>query len=141
MCKIFPLYDGSPVHYAPTGLTRSLNSRPAAICEPCWQGPFAAQLGLFSRLVDSGTGPGGYTYTTTWAAVISRASEGCRWCQFLLGARREDEDPRSNVPIDIVVGKNCISRFVAIINDEQRFEGILATSAGAFLNSTSRVSP
>ncbi|KAH9849448.1 heterokaryon incompatibility protein-domain-containing protein, partial [Lenzites betulinus] len=72
-----------------------LPPRPAYICQPCWGGPFAMNLGLFHETI-VGIEPrnkkdeskhitdGGYRYATTWSSTKARAAAGCVWCQFLL---------------------------------------------------------
>ena len=85
--------------------------RPPSLCEACWKGPFAAHLGLLSEPLDlSGDESvrGGYAYTTSWAALESRASapgqpdSGCQWCRLVLDTREEEDT--STAPLRVVVG-------------------------------------
>ncbi|KAH9849434.1 heterokaryon incompatibility protein-domain-containing protein [Lenzites betulinus] len=72
----------------PSRDTNKLNlpPRPPSVCQPCWEGPFAAHLGLFSPPLHY-RGRGGYSYTTSLAALEARAAEGCSWCSLLLSLR------------------------------------------------------
>ncbi|KAL1946201.1 hypothetical protein VTO73DRAFT_15328 [Trametes versicolor] len=47
-----------------------------SLCEACWNGPFAAQLGLLH--------PRGYSYFVWRSQIRQRASSGCPWCQLLV---------------------------------------------------------
>ncbi|KAH9850122.1 heterokaryon incompatibility protein-domain-containing protein [Lenzites betulinus] len=74
---------------------KPLPARPSSICQLCWEGPFAAHLGLFEApvtdpaLQDKDDLTGGYSYWTSWAGLESRAAAGCLWCQFLLALYRK----------------------------------------------------
>lgn len=62
---------------------------PPSVCEGCWQGHFAKQLGL--PLVSPQDGqlyrpwPEGVSYLTSKAVLQSRADAGCVWCRLVLG--------------------------------------------------------
>lgn len=64
-------------------------STPPSVCEECWQGHFAKQLGL--PLVSPRDGqlyrslPGDVSYLTSKAVLQSRADAGCIWCRLVLG--------------------------------------------------------
>ncbi|KAI0369477.1 hypothetical protein BV20DRAFT_367610 [Pilatotrama ljubarskyi] len=64
---------------------RALPPRPASTCKACWEGPFAAHLGLFRTPVDSKwvgrrrIYTGGYTYYTSNIRLKWRAAN-CVWC-------------------------------------------------------------
>ncbi|KAH9887684.1 heterokaryon incompatibility protein-domain-containing protein [Cubamyces lactineus] len=72
---------------------------PSSICPPCWRGPIAARMGtLESPVIDTtshvGLGSewaGGYVYDVSPAALLCRASFGCKWCLFLLKRCREQQ--------------------------------------------------
>lgn len=66
-------------------LWSTLPPKPPSICIDCWEGPFAARLGLFYKPVRATRGTsGGYTYSTSYAQLECRADFGCMWCRFLL---------------------------------------------------------
>lgn len=53
-----------------------LPPKPHSICEFCWEGPFAAQLGSFHCR--------GYSYRVWRSQITQGASSGCLWCGLLL---------------------------------------------------------
>ncbi|KAL1937510.1 hypothetical protein VTO73DRAFT_13096 [Trametes versicolor] len=61
------------IAFKPTG---KLAPKPPTLCERCWKGPFAAQLGLFHHE--------GYSYFVWRSQVKQGASSGCLWCKLLL---------------------------------------------------------
>ncbi|KAH9849259.1 heterokaryon incompatibility protein-domain-containing protein [Lenzites betulinus] len=95
--------------------------RPPSICQACWKGPFATQLGLFSPLItredgDIGTSLrdldvlGGYSYSVRWAVLESRAKRGCQWCQFLsTHVQSEIPELASNTQLRVVVGMDSMN--------------------------------
>lgn len=60
------------IAFKPTG---KLPPKPPSLCEHCWKGPFAAQLGLFR--------PEGYSYFVWRSQIKQGASSGCLWCSLL----------------------------------------------------------
>ena len=75
-----------------------LPHRPSFVCPACWEGPFAAQLGLLGEPLSvrwnlnkktKDDRIGGYTYTTSPAQLLFRAALGCKWCMLLVKHFRE----------------------------------------------------
>ncbi|KAI0823931.1 heterokaryon incompatibility protein-domain-containing protein [Trametes gibbosa] len=87
-----PTFSHRP-YSCPNG--QPLPPRPSSICQLCWDGPFAAHLGLFQApvidpaLEESDEPTGGYSYWTSWAGLEERAAAGCSWCQLLLSLYRQ----------------------------------------------------
>lgn len=61
--------------------SRKLPPKPSSVCEDCWNGPFAAQLGLHAPFKWSGEG--GYSYSTSRERLKRSAAAGCAWCKCL----------------------------------------------------------
>ena len=86
---------------------RFLLPRPSHVCHICWEGLFRIQLGLFG-----GTAWGrrharhqttSHSYSSSWAALKSRANDGCLWCQYIiLVCCKEDEYSNDNTPLQDV---------------------------------------
>lgn len=121
--------------------------RPPSLCEACWEGPFAAHLGLLSEPLDISGDESvgrGYAYTTSWAALESRASapgrpdSGCQWCRLVLDTREEEDT--STAPLRVVVGalgefrRACTPQgtqgLSIYINGRHGFSGHVYTSSG-----------
>lgn len=75
------------IAFKPTG---KLPPKPPSLCEHCWKGPFAAQLGLFH--------PEGYSYFVWRSQVKQGASSGCLWCNFLQDTMTLFESPAQDWP-------------------------------------------
>ncbi|KAL0952937.1 hypothetical protein HGRIS_007150 [Hohenbuehelia grisea] len=88
-------------------------------------------MGLFSDEVESHSNlspaSGGYQFIASWAEISLRSNGGCRWCQFLLGARVAEEDANSEEALNIIVGIRGYNTFTVVINDRPRFGGFLST--------------
>ncbi|KAI0333432.1 HET-domain-containing protein [Cubamyces sp. BRFM 1775] len=83
----------------------ALPTRPTSICPSCWEGPFAAQLGLLGQPLHArwdsnkkaeANWTGGYMYTTSPLALLFRSGLGCKWCEFLVRRLRERENKSRN---------------------------------------------
>lgn len=62
--------------------SRKLPPKPSSVCADCWNGPFAAQLGLLHAPF-KWTGEGGYSYSTSREQLKRSAAAGCVWCKCL----------------------------------------------------------
>ncbi|KAL1946199.1 hypothetical protein VTO73DRAFT_15326 [Trametes versicolor] len=62
--------------------SRKLPPKPSSVCEDCWNGPFAAQLGLLHAPF-KWAGEGGYSYSTSREQLKRSAAAGCAWCKCL----------------------------------------------------------
>ncbi|KAI0821789.1 heterokaryon incompatibility protein-domain-containing protein [Trametes gibbosa] len=134
----------------------SVSPKPASVCQVCWDGPLAEHLGLFSAPIqepatgaasDSSTKTGGYSYTTTWGELKSRAAvpESCVWCQALLDMYelgRDDASREAEFPMEITVGSptgpavtmaGCtpgrMQELLVFINGFRHFVGYVYTDA------------
>ncbi len=122
----------------------ALLPRPSTICQDCWEGPFAAYLGLFSEPVqETGNGDrsrfvGGPSLTTTWDPLESRVAAGCRWCEFLAGLIRPWGVQGAKVlgQLEFTVGRPThfspvhTQEFVVACNGRRHFQGYVCTAAG-----------
>lgn len=91
----------------------TLPPKPTSTCQACWEGPFAAHLGLFHTPVESKWEgqrrlyDGGFTYVTSKIQLRWRAAAGCVWCK-LLRALVEANGERIKLPnigrLRVVVG-------------------------------------
>lgn len=130
---------------------RSLPPRPPTICQVCWEGPFAAHLGLFAPrtplpdLHKNAWCTDGYSYSTSWAELQSRADAGCTWCRFLFEMRTGSDMPsgRAEGPLKVTVGESIdwhyplrgvsprtTQQLQVRINGDRAFEGFVYTPAG-----------
>ncbi|KAI0823229.1 heterokaryon incompatibility protein-domain-containing protein [Trametes gibbosa] len=93
--------------------------RPFSICQFCWVRPFANHLRLFEAPVreqwlnDKGVieVDGGYSYTTSWPELESRALAGCTWCNMLLSLREASSpstqhSARQSRRVKITIGRH-----------------------------------
>lgn len=74
-----------PRHSA--GVVRNLPPKPSSICDACWQGPFAAYLGLFHPPLqenEKGIPVGGYSYFISKSQMKHGIDAGCAWCNYVL---------------------------------------------------------
>ncbi|KAI0350133.1 HET-domain-containing protein [Trametes cingulata] len=118
-------------------------ARPPLVCKACWEAPFSAHLGLFmdpirmSRKDQPATG--GFSYSSSWADLESRAGAGCRWCQLISATREDDDDSKASCPLNIVVGTQAALRYQGtpqgtqdlsvFVNGTLRFFGYVYTHA------------
>ncbi|KAH9887699.1 heterokaryon incompatibility protein-domain-containing protein [Cubamyces lactineus] len=64
---------------------------PYSVCPACLEGPISARLGLLRWPVEKRwnedtqrwSWAGGYVYSISPAALLSRAASGCKWCDFV----------------------------------------------------------
>lgn len=94
---------------------RKLPPKPSSACQTCWEGPFAAHLGLFDQKKPLGRAKErsleGYAYSTSHAQLERGSSEGCVWCGFLLVFQSKHVDThvskplKTKGPLKITVGK------------------------------------
>ncbi|OJT13915.1 hypothetical protein TRAPUB_9536 [Trametes pubescens] len=63
-----------------------LPPKPFSVCQSCWEGPFAIQLGLASREVSESNKQRdrSCSYLTFFEKLQTRALAGCVWCQLLI---------------------------------------------------------
>lgn len=103
----------------------SLPPRPSTICQVCWEGPFAAHLGLFAKrastpwFTSSGRCTEGYSYSSSWAELESRAGAGCTWCGFLFAMRTGSDmtSAKSDGPLKISASGKTSRRNSAYFRD------------------------
>ncbi|KDR74932.1 hypothetical protein GALMADRAFT_249859 [Galerina marginata CBS 339.88] len=83
--------------------------KPPDICNTCWNGIIANQLGLLSSPVEQeevlGPTTGGYAYTTSGRALKANADQKCRWCALLLEWCRSSFDFKTDKEAEVRVGK------------------------------------
>ncbi|KAI0350136.1 HET-domain-containing protein [Trametes cingulata] len=133
----------NPEHHANE---RTLPPRPASVCQFCWEGPFAAYLGVITHITSRPheQSPGAlsslkmvlpYKYTILGDTLGYQASLGCQWCQFILtmcggGPARDlyritlgggSVQPRTVTNLRISPDKTQESWI--IVNEEARFTG------------------
>ncbi|TFK49478.1 HET-domain-containing protein [Heliocybe sulcata] len=97
------------------------------------EGPVRTNRGTDSQIV------GGYAYTTTWADIVARAAQGCRWCQLVSATREKDDESSPDLPLRIVVGcqgsfrTSCtpsgVQDLSIFINDNLHFIGYIYATA------------
>ncbi|KAI0824013.1 heterokaryon incompatibility protein-domain-containing protein, partial [Trametes gibbosa] len=118
-----------------------LPPRPHNLCQVCWEGPFAAQLGLFEKALDLEEllkGPylsdGGYSYSISQASLNFGAATGCVWCKLILPTHNrlpntqssDDESPTSeeNLEVRVTVGRS-ISDSAALAMGSNSYQELL----------------
>lgn len=117
-----------------------LPPKPLSICEDCWKGPFAAQLGLFHTplkiIGNDKLQHGGYTYFVSRSKITQRASTGCAWCNFVLRHVRSHPARRLKITVGLeTMPPHMISPLVVFLNKNTKlFHLCLRTSAGVSAN-------
>lgn len=139
------------------GNKRALPPKPSTICQDCWEGPFAAYLGLFGKPVrgirekSRSKIVGGISFTTTWDPLESRAASGCLWCGFLIGLTQPRGITGAKLlgQLEFIVGRYKratglhphspihTQEFVVACNGHEYFRGYVCTVAGGFHARTS----
>ncbi len=130
----------------------TLLSKPLSVCQGCWEGIFAVQLGL--PLVSPRNGrwysrwPEEISYSTSFTQLKSRAYAGCVWCRFVLRegrgydpgkARGYDPDVRMIITVRGTLekggeGSDQIQNYQSLevaINGRDEFKGFVYTALGA----------
>ncbi len=127
----------------------ALPPKHSSICQSCWEGPFAAHLGLFSLPIEEIPGHrarfvGGHSYSTSISQLEGHADAGCVWCRFLLGYLGKDStkfrwpDKRVKIRIGNPARRKAtytpanIQTLSVIINGHHRFEGYVHAIGGGF---------
>ncbi|KAI0830152.1 heterokaryon incompatibility protein-domain-containing protein [Trametes gibbosa] len=140
--------------------TPSTPPRPSTICQACWEGLFAAHLGLFNAIVRDQWlgGPsfiGGYSYSTSRSKLNSRA-ERCSWCRLVLTmcdegqsllritvGRLVDDTGESSSSITSHSINGGLQTLMVLINNREVYRGYLHTPAedpaAAHINSRSPI--
>lgn len=121
----------------------SLPPKPPSVCETCWKGPLAAQLGLLATpvMLDEERIIGGYSYSISGLELEHGSASGCALCTFLLGHGVPSRDARQQAvdQVKITLGSKgvpfCIpakaQELNVVVNDEiSVFEGLVHTSSG-----------
>ena len=135
-----PLSIHQPLRAAsisPGMASMTLPPRPSSICPSCWNGPFAARLGLFGNPIVGLTG--GYEYTISAAKLLLRAEFGCMWCIFLVKCIREmnrtDDLKESEDTLCIRAGRKGHNQILSVSVDNvptNKSGYIVTTTPGAF---------
>lgn len=126
--------------------------RPSTICRVCWEGPFAAHLGVLGPPTPmphlTPLPQGSYSYTTTRAELEFRASKGCLWCRFVCALCEHGLDGTlgrgDGMEIRLFEGRemSAISESTprhtqtlsAFVNNTAGCRGYLHTAAGQFIH-------
>ncbi|KAL1937517.1 hypothetical protein VTO73DRAFT_13103 [Trametes versicolor] len=119
-----------------------LPPKPPSVCETCWKGPLAAQLGLLTTPITLNEERivGGYSYSVSGLELEHGSATGCALCTFLLAHGVTSRDARRQ-PVDqvkITLGSSGVPFCVpakaqelnVVVNDEMSvFEGLVHTSS------------
>ncbi|EIW52255.1 HET-domain-containing protein [Trametes versicolor FP-101664 SS1] len=120
----------------------SLPPKPPSVCETCWKGPLAAQLGLLTTPVTLNEERivGGYSYSISGLELEHGSASGCALCTFLLAHGVPSRDARRQLvdQVKITLGSSGVPFCVpakaqelnVVVNDEMSvFEGLVHTSS------------
>lgn len=125
---------------------RILPPRPPTVCEGCWEGPFAMNLGLPCVSMPDGrpyrNWPRSYAYSISPTELKSRANAGCVWCRLLVAAHGGESsfmDPSRSLEIrvrGVVQNREHWSpkngqRIEVTIDDRDVYEGVVHSVTGA----------